>query len=436
MKNLARLLVLVSAALSGVLFVKNKAPQGFILWMPKLIAGAVAPWNALAGALGGLLAWFSGDRRVGLLGSLSALASARYLLAVTRPHQQFERAFGGDWQAKIIPAQRERMLAARWAWFVPKQTGPVVERDLVFWTLAQPQGRELLCDLWSQPAGTQPSGLVLLYFHGSAWYLLDKGFMTDWFFSRLAAQGHHVMDVAYRVFPEADMAEMVGDVKRAIAWVKASAGRYGIDPARIVLGGGSAGAHLALLAAYTPADPDLTPAELAGQDLTVRAVISEYGPVDLEACYFHTNQDQTTKELSAERPQLPPPPAASGNPKKDQMAAWLHRMGFDKPPDSSTFVKILGGHPHEIPGAYRKFSPVTYAGAGCPPTLLIQGEDDLISPITAVDAFSQKLASSGVPVVNIVFPQTDHGFDLALPSISPTAQAALYDIERFLALMA
>ena len=435
MKKIPRLLILLSATLSGLLLVKNKAPKGFIMWFPKLLAGALAPWNALLGAFAGLLAWFSGDRWAGLLGSLSAFLSARYLFLVTRPHQQFEHAFDHNWQAKLTPAQRVHMLTQRWTWHVPKQTGPVVERDLVFWTLAEPQERKLLCDIWLPPDGTKPSGLALLYFHGSAWYLLDKGFGTDWFFSRLAAQGHHVMDVAYRLFPETGMAGMLGDVKRAIAWMKANADRYGIDPERIVLGGGSAGGHLALLAAYAPAEPDLIPAELAGQDLSVRAVISEYGPVDLEACYFHTNQDQSSKETSPEPPQLPPPPTPSGNPRKDQWAAGFHRLGLDKPSDTGSFVKILGGQPHEIPEVYCKFSPIAYARADCPPTLLIQGEDDLITPVTATQTFYQNLVDCGVQVVNVIFPQTDHAFDLMLPSISPTAQAALYDIERFLALM-
>jgi hypothetical protein len=35
----------------------------------------------------------------------------------------------------------------------------------------------------------------------------------------------------------------------------------------------------------------------------------------------------------------------------------------------------------------------------------------------------------------VEFPRTDHAFDLVLPQVSPAAQAAVYDVERFLALM-
>ena len=50
-----------------------------------------------------------------------------------------------------------------------------------------------------------------------------------------------------------------------------------------------------MLAAYAPDDPALTPEDVRGQDLSVRAVVSVYGPSDLEACYYHTNQDKTTR---------------------------------------------------------------------------------------------------------------------------------------------
>ena len=68
-----------------------------------------------------------------------------------------------------------------------------------------------------------------------------------------------------------------------------------IQPDRIVLAGGSAGGHLALLAAYAPDDPTLTPAELAGSDPRVCAVVSLYGQADLAAHYHHTGQHKSCR---------------------------------------------------------------------------------------------------------------------------------------------
>jgi acetyl esterase/lipase len=78
-----------------------------------------------------------------------------------------------------------------------------LKQNLPFATIPGSE-RQLLCDLWQPPENVPPSGLAFIYMHGSAWYLLDKDVGTRPFFSHLAAQGHVVMDVAYRLAPETD----------------------------------------------------------------------------------------------------------------------------------------------------------------------------------------------------------------------------------------
>ena len=136
--------------------------------------------------------------------------------------------------------------------------------------------RKLLADVWSPPDGVTPSGLGFIYLHGGGYSAFDKGGPTEPWFRHLAAQGHVVMDVAYRLIPETTVPRMQGDVKRAIAWFKRNAARYGVNPDRIVLGGGSGGSHLALLAAYAPYHPLFTPEDVRGVDLTVRGVVGYY----------------------------------------------------------------------------------------------------------------------------------------------------------------
>jgi hypothetical protein len=136
------------------------------------------------------------------------------------------------------------------------------------------------------------------------------------------------MDVAYRLAPETDLMGMVHDVKRAIAWMKKNAGVYGINPDRIVVGGGSAGGHLALMTAYTANDLQFTPKELEGKDNSIRAVISFYGPCNMEVTYYHTNQYLTTR----------PTPGSPQKTGPTQMPGWIikkmgkeyHRLGMDK----------------------------------------------------------------------------------------------------------
>jgi acetyl esterase/lipase len=66
------------------------------------------------------------------------------------------------------------------------------------------------------------------------------------------------------------------DAKRAIAWVRQRAGEYGADPSLLVVAGGSAGAHLASMAALTANDPVFQPG-FEDADTSVRAAVCLYG---------------------------------------------------------------------------------------------------------------------------------------------------------------
>jgi acetyl esterase/lipase len=305
-----------------------------------------------------------------------------------------------------------------------------VEKDVAYCTIPG-SDRRLLCDVWRPAPGVPQSGLAFIYFHGSGWHFLDKDMGTRPLFRHLAAQGHVVMDVAYRLCPEIGWRGMVEDVKQAIAWMKANAARYGVDPERIVLGGGSAGAHLALMAAYTADRRDLTPEALRGSDLTVCGVVSWYGPTDMAVYYDHAGK--VLSSLVAEKS------AANALNERimnsiglntDQPAHWQPGTTVQ----DSMMRALLGGTPDETPEAYRQASPITYAGPHCPPTLLMQGEHDSLVSAEAVRALADKLRAAGVKVIHVEYPQTEHAFDL-VPWGVPT-QASWYEAERFLALLA
>ena len=185
-----------------------------------------------------------------LTAMLGAVAAVRDMRQVTAPHTRLCAGFGVAWERAISPEQQIGML---------QSDGPGI-------CLQRPShGGSAMCPSGPSPTltvacsvicGNRPvawpvwAGSCVL--HGGAWYMLDKDFFTRPFFRHLAAQGHVVMDVAYRLYPETDMLGMVGDAKRAIAWMKAQGPAYGVNPERVVVAGGSAGGYLALLAAYTP----------------------------------------------------------------------------------------------------------------------------------------------------------------------------------------
>ena len=224
---------------------------------------------------------------------------------------------------------------------------------------------------------------------------------------------------------------MVADTKRAVAWVRAHAADLQIRPDRVVVAGGSEGGHLALLAAYAPDDPALTPAELAGSDPRVCGVVSLYGQADLAAHYHHTGQHKVCRP---DDPQpdwdAPPPPWMARLFGPDAARLKLHLA------PAGRLDWLLGGTPSELPDRYAQLSPVHRVHPGCPPALLVHGEPDEMAPVAAMRQLQRRLERVGVPVTGVYLPHTDHGFDVLATAWSPPARAAIHVLERFLAVLA
>jgi acetyl esterase/lipase len=333
-----------------------------------------------------------GRRRLGFAGALSiflalvnavtcALA-AQYIVRVVAAPTDFASAFGPQWQSRIPATQARNMLAHRWSPVPFRDPDPRVDRDVPFATIPGTD-RKLLADLWLPPQGVTPSGVALIFFHGSAWHFFDKGIGMDPTFRHLAAQGHVVMDVSYRLAPEADLPGMVGDVKRSVAWMKANSARYGVNPERVVAGGASAGGQIAMLAAYSPGLPEFTPPELAGADTSVRGVVSYYGPADMRAYVNHEiGRFSGTGVRATQKVVLGDPASHMPN---GPMS--LEQMMFN----------VMGGMPQDTPQAYdlaEVGSPVTPVS---PPTLIFQGEFDCVIQTAAVRNLAAALRFSARP---------------------------------------
>ena len=125
-------------------------------------------------------------------------------------------------------------------------------------TYAVVGGRSLLMDAY-RPVGNGPFPAVVLV-HGGGFTGGSKGGYTGNLARSLAAAGYAVFDINYRLLgdlgPGATLDQAMTaaqqDLGRAVDHVVADAARYGIDPNRVAVGGGSAGAITALLASYGP----------------------------------------------------------------------------------------------------------------------------------------------------------------------------------------
>ncbi|MFN2290177.1 MAG: alpha/beta hydrolase [Anaerolineae bacterium] len=423
MKTLLTILISPAALLSFVALWRpaSRALQVF-LWLPKLVAGALAPVYALLGAIA---AAFGLARRDGLLavaGLAAAGFSGRFLADIPSSNEQFEAAFGRDWQERLPAHLRPGRPEPRWLWPTGSQAQASFQQNVVLgW---HPNNdRPLLADIWQPPAGVARSGLGLVYVHGSGWRVGDKDLGTRHFFRRLANQGHTIVDVAYTLWPEAQIATMVSEVNQAVVWLRENSAALGVNPARIVLIGGSAGGQLVLSAAYQPGEPAFQP--FGGEESApVQGVIAIYPAIDF------VELDDFAEETRA---------SATGP--LDRLAlSFMDRLftlqSHSQHPEKDARMRtLLGGAPDEVPDTYRLLSPNFHVGPDCPPTLLLVAGDDIFHLGPAAHRLHDELRLAGVPSILVEFPHAEHAFDLVLPEISPLARATTVDVERFLALL-
>ena len=138
-------------------------------------------------------------------------------------------------------------------------------------------------DLWL-PEGDGPHPVVLMV-HGGCWQtdIADRTIM-NWIAEDLRRRGLAVWNIDYRGVdrPGGGYPGTFLDAAAAADALRDQAGRYGLDPSRLVAIGHSAGGHLALWLAGRPRLPEGSPLRTP-DPLTIPSVISLGGLPDLEA---------------------------------------------------------------------------------------------------------------------------------------------------------
>ncbi|QHI69404.1 alpha/beta hydrolase [Tichowtungia aerotolerans] len=239
---------------------------------------------------------------------------------------------------------------------VYKQVGDVVLKLHVF----DPPGH----------SGTKKTSAVVFFF-GGGWL----GGSPSQFYRQshdLASRGMVAICAEYRVkrVHGTSPRECVKDGKSAMRWVRSHAEELGIDPDRIVAGGGSAGGHIAaavaLLDGFNDKDDDL-----------------------------------------------------SVSPRPNALV--LFNPVFNNGPD--------GGYGYDrVRDYWQEFSPMHNIDRDAPPTLVLQGTRDKYIPVSTVEQYKELMEQSGARCDLVLYEGDGHGFFNEFRYVE-----TMTEVERFLA---
>jgi acetyl esterase len=237
-----------------------------------------------------------------------------------------------------------------------------------------------------KPPGAEHPLPVLVWLHGGGWVVGSLESHDNLCRALSKAGGLLVVSVGYRLAPEHRSPAQQADTMAALHWAAENVAAHGGDPARLVVGGDSAGGNLAALAAIAARGTAL---KLAGQ-LLVYPVAD--APADAAASYAENEQFGLTR------------------------AAMQWFWDFWLPE---------GGAPCAMTAPLR-------AGdlSGLPPAWVVTAEYDVLRDEGV--AYAGRLEAAGTPTVHDAVPGVIHGF-FSMVGFAPVASAGVERAARWAA---
>jgi len=285
-------------------------------------------------------------------------------------------AAGGPFATLSFPDQRRLAEAVRAPW---RDGGPTMAQTREI-SVETPHGpvRVRLYD----PTPHRPKPL-LIYLHGGGWTLFSLDTHDRVMREYAAAADVVVAGVDYSLSPEARFPVALEQIEAVALWLHTKGADLGVDPARIAIGGDSAGACLSMATALKLRDQ--------GRGDLIRAMLLIYPVFDTRVT------DQAARQFGGET----------------YMLSTAELAGF--------WSNYLSG---AADAANVLARPMLADVSGLPPAILTIAECDILAEQGV--AMGERLAAAGVEARVEVYRGATHSF-LEAVSIAPVARKAIDD---------
>ncbi|QKJ32328.1 alpha/beta hydrolase [Mucilaginibacter mali] len=245
---------------------------------------------------------------------------------------------------------------------------------------SSPRGRTSEASRFGSSLSGRPGGVCVIVIHGGSWSSGDSKQLPELNYY-LAGRGYNVAAINYRMAPKYQTPAPVEDVKQALDYLTKHAEELHIDTSKFVLLGRSAGAQIALLAAYTL------------HDKRIKGVVDFYGPADMVWGYS-----------------VPSNPLIMDSRKvMENYIGCTYQQGQAK---------------------YVACSPLEFADTAAVPTLIIHGDNDVLVSPEHSRRLNLKLQQHNIRHYWLKLPWATHGFDYNLNG--PGGQLSTFAVETFL----
>lgn len=212
------------------------------------------------------------------------------------------------------------------------------------------------------------------------------------------SNGFVLVSLDYRLAPESKLPAILGDIEDALRWLRGECGRrFGVNPERIAVAGGSAGGFLTLAAGFRVQPPP-------------QVLLAFWGYGDLLGDWAaapspHTRHTQTKVSAAESATQSSGPAVADSRERKgDGRQIYLHGRQTGTWP-----MQVAGLDPKREPKKFKPFLPVQNVTGKFPPTVLVHGTADTDVPFEQSQLMVAEFRRHGVPFELHAVAGAEHG---------------------------